>query len=221
MSAIVLIGGGGHAKVVAAILARQPERFAPIGYTDSRDRGPLLGLRHLGDDTSLETLLVRYPGLAAAIGVGFVRTATLRRRLYERLRALHLTLPAVVSPSALVADGVEVGEAAQVLDGVVVNPGATIGTGAILNTSCVVEHDVRIGDFTHVAPGAVVAGGATLGEDVLIGANATVIQGVSIADACIIGAGAVVTHSLAHSGTYVGMPARRVHGPAWANTTGE
>jgi sugar O-acyltransferase (sialic acid O-acetyltransferase NeuD family) len=211
MTPLVLVGGGGHAKVVAGVVARQRDRFTTIGYTDSANHGPLLTLQHLGTDEALPALALRHPGLCAAITVGFVRHPSPRRGIGERLRQLGIAMPAIVSTEALVEAGVSLGDGTQVLDRVVVNPGATVGAGAILNTACVIEHDVHVGDYSHVAPGAVVSGGAVIGADVLVGANATVIQGVSICDFCIIGAGAVVTRSLERAGTYVGAPARRAH----------
>jgi sugar O-acyltransferase (sialic acid O-acetyltransferase NeuD family) len=211
MTPLVLVGGGGHAKVVASVLARQRDRFTPIGYTDTANHGPLLTLRHLGTDEALPELARCHPGLCAAITVGFVRHPSPRRGIAERLREVGIAMPAIVSPEALVDAGVPLGAGAQVLDRVIVNPGASIGAGAILNTACLIEHDVQVGDYTHVAPGAVVSGGAVIGSDVLVGANATVLQGVSICDGCIIGAGAVVTRRLEQPGTYVGAPARRVH----------
>jgi len=44
MDDIVVIGGGGHAKVVIAIL-RKVRRHRILGYTDLHDHGTLLGAR--------------------------------------------------------------------------------------------------------------------------------------------------------------------------------
>jgi UDP-3-O-[3-hydroxymyristoyl] glucosamine N-acyltransferase len=73
-----------------------------------------------------------------------------------------------------------VAEGAVVMDGVVVNDGATtMGRGVIVNTNSTIEHDVELADWVHVAPGATISGGVTVGRFSMIGAGATVIEGTS------------------------------------------
>jgi acetyltransferase-like isoleucine patch superfamily enzyme len=96
------------------------------------------------------------------------------------------------------------------MDGSVINIGATLGRGAIVNTNSTIEHDVELADWVHVAPGATVSGGVTVGRFSMIGAGATVIEGIKIAARCMVGAGATVVDDLTEPGVYVGSPARRI-----------
>ena len=50
----------------------------------------------------------------------------------------------------------------------------------------------------------------TIGNNVFIGTNAVIREGVKIVDNCIIGAGAVVLKDIIESGTYVGLPAKKI-----------
>lgn len=211
MIPVAIVGGGGHARVLAGILKSLKRDFSILGYTDKDDRGPLLGLPYLGNDAALTRLLREHGTVAAAIGVGFSRTPSPRRMIQRDLERMGLMLPAIVSGRALIGEAVTIGAAVQVFDGAVVSPGATLSEGVILNSGSIVEHDVFVGPFTHVAPGAVIAGGVQLGADVLIGANATVLPGLVVAPGCIVGAGAVVARSLESPGVYAGVPARRIH----------
>lgn len=209
MTPLVLIGGGGHAKVVLAALLGSGS-YQVAGYTDAEHQGPpLLGVPRLGGAGALETFAGTHPGAAAAIGVGMTGSTAVRRRIESQAAALGLDLPVVQAPSAIVNLDVTLGPGAFLADGVLVNPSARIGRCAILNTGCIVEHDVTVGDHAHLSPGAVVCGGARIGADSWIGAGAVVNQGLRVAPGCIVGAGAVVTDHLDEPGTYVGVPARR------------
>lgn len=207
MDRIVVIGGGGHAKVLISVLKTTP--WDMVGYTDPRDRGVILGVPYVGDDTILPELLRTLDGCRAIIGLGKIDASPTRIRLQEEVRALGFEFPVIVSARAVVNDEVELGAGTAVFDGAIVNSGTVTGSGCILNTNSTVEHDCRIGDNVHVASGATVSGGVTVGTNCMIGAGATVVQGVSICHDCLIGAGAAVVGDIERPGTYLGVPARR------------
>jgi sugar O-acyltransferase (sialic acid O-acetyltransferase NeuD family) len=209
MNAIVIIGGGGHAKVLLSIL-RKLKRYRVLGYTDLNDRGEVLAAAYLGSDTELVSLAAGHDKLEAALAVGQVGLGTKRQELWFRLAELRLHFPLIVSPQAIVNEDVSAGEATVVMDGAVINCEATIGRGAIINTNSTIEHDVVIADWVHVASGATISGGAKVGRFSMIGAGATVIEGIQITEACVIGAGATVVQDLTEPGVYVGCPARRI-----------
>ncbi len=206
---IVIIGGGGHAKVVISIL-RKLERYQILGYTDLKDNGPLAGLPYLGSDHELALLSVKPKKLNAVLAVGQIGLGKQRYELWTRLQTPALLFPLIVSPDAIINDEVSAGEGAVVMDGAVVNSGATLGRGAIVNTNSTIEHDAVLADWVHVAPGATICGGVTVGRFSMIGAGATVIEGIKIAAGCIVGAGATVVHHLTEQGVYVGSPARHI-----------
>jgi sugar O-acyltransferase (sialic acid O-acetyltransferase NeuD family) len=209
MDIIVVVGGGGHAKVVISIL-RKLKRYRILGYTDVKDNGQVAGIPYLGSDRELAALSVRPKNLNVVLAVGQVGLGKLRYDLWTRLNPSPLSFPQIVSPRAIVNEGASCGEGAVVMDGAVINIGATIGRGAIVNTNSTIEHDVVLADWVHVAPGATISGGATLGRFSMIGAGATVIEGIKIACECIVGAGATVVNDLTEPGVYVGTPARRI-----------
>ena len=205
---VLVLGGGGHAKVLISVIRKLPWTIA--GYVDPRDVGPVLGVSHAGGDDVLPALLARYPGCAAAMGVGKVDATARRARIQAAAEALGYRFPPFASPDAVVNDQVELGAGTAVFDGAVVNPGVTTGPICIVNTNATVEHDCHLGTNVHVATGATVSGGVTIGDHTFVGAGAVVVHGVRIAAGCLVGAGAVVTHDLTEPGTYVGAPARRI-----------
>lgn len=208
MREIVVIGGGGHAKVLTSVLKKCDYRI--LGYTDLRDRGSVLGVPYLGDDSALAGLVEIHDRCQAIMGVGKIDASAERIGLQERISGLGFAFPVVISPRAAVNEEVELGPGTVVFDGVVVNSGTVTGECCILNTNCTVEHDCRLGHNVHVAPGAVLSGGVTIGAHTMVGAGALVIQNVTIASDCVIGAGSTVLGDLAAPGTYAGSPARKI-----------
>ena len=99
-------------------------------------------------------------------------------------------------------------DTAQLLAGCIVNEGAHLKQGVIVNSNAIVEHDASLKEFCHVGPGAAVGAGSRLDERVFVGMNATVLPGVHIGRDVTIGAGAVVTSDVAPGLTMVGVPAR-------------
>jgi UDP-perosamine 4-acetyltransferase len=207
---IVIVGGGGHARVVVSIL-RKLKLYSILGYTDVENHGPVLGIPYLGSDEKLAAQTAEPKKIVnVVLAIGQVGLGNARCELWTRLRSSFMTFPQIVSPDAIVNEGVSDGEGAVVMDGAVVNTGVSIGRGVIVNTNSTVEHDVQLEDWVHIAPGASISGGATIGRFSMIGAGATIIEGIKIAAGCMVGAGATVVHSLTEPGVYVGCPARRI-----------
>lgn len=209
MRKMVIIGGGGHAKVLISVLKRK-EEFTIIGYTDRKDNGTILGIPYLGTDDALNAILSDNPSCSAAIGIGGVIISERRKEIVRKLESIGFDLPPITSRGAIVNECVEMGQGTVVFDGAVINSGTVIGQYSILNTNSTVDHDCRIGDYVHIAPGVTISGDTRIGNNAFIGAGATIIQGITIAEDCLIGAGAVVVDDCLIPGTYVGVPARRM-----------
>jgi sugar O-acyltransferase (sialic acid O-acetyltransferase NeuD family) len=209
MSDIVVIGGGGHAKVIIGILKKMPE-INIIGYTDKADNGTVLGIPYLGTDRVLTELKYENERCSAVIGVGHLKPSNKRLEIYERILGLDFTLPSIVSPHAIINDPVDIGIGTVVFDGVVINPGVRIGKGSIINSNATIEHDCLIGDYVHIAPGATICGGVHIYNNSVIGAGATVIQNITIRDDILIGAGTTIYRDLIEPGTYIGSPLRNI-----------
>jgi sugar O-acyltransferase (sialic acid O-acetyltransferase NeuD family) len=209
MDRIVVVGGGGHAKVLISVLKKSGS-YELIGYTDVRDSGELLGIPYLGTDSVLEKMKETIADCCAAVGVGKVEVNAKRLGIVDRLVGLGFRLPVVISPHAVVNEDVTIGDGSVIFDGAVVNTGARIGRASIINTNSTVEHDCIIGDNVHLAPGANLSGGVSVGHNCMIGTGANIIQGIAICADCLIGAGSTVVKDITIPGTYAGIPASRI-----------
>ena len=164
MIKIIVIGGGGHAKVLISILKKNAE-YEVIGYTDPEDKGTLLGIPYLGKDEVIPSVMANANVQFAAMGVGSVNVNGYREMVFSNIKSFGIEFPAIISKDAIVNEEVEIGDGTVVFDGAVINSGSRIGAGVIINTHATVEHDCVIGDFTHVAPGSTLCGEVNVGRN--------------------------------------------------------
>ncbi|MEO1750161.1 acetyltransferase [Thiofaba sp. EF100] len=192
---IVILGHGGHARVVLDVLRCLGWPVAGFLTPDLAAGTDVQGLPVLGDDGWLEG--ERAGDYTYVLGLGLLpHRPTLRADLYRRVRHLGLDTPTLIHPSAIVARDVLIERGAQVMAGAVIQPGCLIGEDALLNTGCRVDHDCQIGAHAHLAPGGVLCGGVRVGEGAFIGAGAVVLPGVRIGEGAQVAAGATVRRDL-------------------------
>jgi sugar O-acyltransferase (sialic acid O-acetyltransferase NeuD family) len=196
---LVVIGAGGHAKVVVDCIEEEkkylitsliddapPEKFIS-NYTIDK--------RILDDD---------YHSVNAIIAIG---NPIQRKKIANQLKSNFVM---TIHPSAVVSKHAKIGAGCQVLATAVINAAASIGKHCIINTGAIVEHDCVLEDFVHIAPNATLGGGVIIGESSHIGMGAIVLQNITIGKNTIIGAGAVVTKNIPDNCTAVGIPAKPI-----------
>ena len=204
---LILIGGGGHALVVAEAAGLAGHGIA--GFFDDNPRAVVaqkLGLRHMG---SLDDFYRRPPGEAwFVVALGDLR---LRGAFLADLGArpdAHATT--VIHPDATVSATARIGPGGYVGPRAIVHSFASVRAHAIVNSGAIVEHECEVGENVHVAPGAVLGGNVNVGRGSLVGIGARVLPGITIGAGSVVGAGAVVVQDVADGVTVVGVPAERL-----------
>ncbi|HXE51732.1 MAG TPA: acetyltransferase [Tepidisphaeraceae bacterium] len=203
---VVIIGAGGHGKVVLDIL-REAGKHEPVGFVDSTPAltGTVVGGKPVFGPANLLPKL-RQRGIEAAIvAIGDCRVRAQYARMlleqgFELVNAIHPT--ASISSTATIGSNVVIAPMAAVCTE------AKIGDSVILNTSCVVDHECEIGEAAHICPGVHLAGRVRVGAGAWVGLGANVIQCLSIGEHATVGAGAVVIRDVPAYATVVGCPAR-------------
>lgn len=206
MSDLVILGVGGHARVLIAALELQG--ITPIGCLAPLAPGAAWpsAVAYLGDDGELSKL---DPSRIEIVnGIGSVGSTTVRRDLYLAVKSRGFTFAPVIHPSAIVSAGATLGEGAHVMAGAIVQTGAWIGDNVLVNTGAIIDHDCRIASHCHIATGACLSGAVELAEGVHVGTGAAIIQGIRIGANALIGAGSVVVRDIPPGVTAVGNPAR-------------
>ncbi len=200
---IILIGGGGHAKVV--LDAMRCAGNSAAGYVDDSDSSAIRSMSicpvYLGTIDAC-----RSASRALLIAIGDVGV---RRGLIGSLEA-NSVFGSVIHPSVIIAQSAEINDGVFVGPRAIINADARICSHAIINSGAIVEHDCVIGLNTHIAPGAALGGGVRVGDHTLVGIGSTIIPGVRIGSGCTIGAGSVVTRDVEDGATVVGVPAHNL-----------
>jgi len=206
---IVVVGAGGHARVVISVL-KSMDQYRIVGATDARkclwNTEIAKGVRVLGDDA----LLDRFAPVdcCAAIGVGGSGIPAKRKTLYQMLVSKRFHMPPIIHAFTFVAPCAEVLQGSQIMAGAVVQVESLIGENCIVNTSASVDHGCRIEGHCHIAPGAVLGGEVHVGEGTLVGLGARVLPGIRIGKGALIGAGAVVAEDVPDWAKVAGILAR-------------
>ncbi|TIV67939.1 MAG: acetyltransferase [Mesorhizobium sp.] len=196
---LYVLGFGGHARSVADVALAAGIKSLTFVDANALPDESFAGFPAI---TALPERLIAGWSIFPALGDNLSRKAAYNRHLAHIVK--------LISPSATIGVGAEVGNGTIVGHHAHVGPAASVGRGVIVNTGAAVEHECQVGEFSHISVNATVAGRVRVGSNVFVGAGATVIDKVSICDDVVIGAGATVVRDITAPGTYVGTPARPI-----------
>ena len=203
MNKVLIIGVGGHGRVVAdtlEALAAPEIAFLDDCYPEIEEVG---SWRVIGNTEGLEKWQSRYGDIIVAIGDNGTRL-----RFVRELSAIESRLPVVIHPRAYVSSNAELGAGTVVCAGAVVQPGATLGRGCIINTGATVDHDCVLGDGVHISPGVNLGGGVKIGDCTWIGIGASVREYKRIGSNVLVGVGAAVISDVVDGAVVTGVPAK-------------
>ena len=204
---IILLGGGGHAKVLIDLINTSMQ-FEISGILDTQlEIGTkVLNVPVLGDDDLLSGLYSK--GIKnVCIAIGSVKDNTRRRNLFDKVKQMGFLVPYLLHPQAIISKNVRFSEGVQIMAGVNVQTDSLFKENTIINTGAIIEHDCSIGSHVHICSGVVISGGCTVGDGTFIGAGATVMQGINIGKCVTVAAGAVVVKDVPESSMVKGVPA--------------
>ena len=202
---LILIGGGGHAKVAWELAVACG--FEVAGYL-ANHKNATLEVNYLGPDSEISNFdPIQYN---LVLGIGSVKSVLFRKEIFERFSEFGFEFQTLIHPSSFISPSALIENGVQVFPMSIVHSFAKIGANVILNTGSCIEHDAVVGAHSHISPRALILGGVEVGICSHIGANSTTLQGLKIGDMCTVGAGAVVTRSIENNLTVVGMPAKKV-----------
>ena len=132
---VIIIGAGGHAKVIADIVFCAGDEL--VGFLDDDDdkQGSLVFKEYkvLGKVSDAEKYKDCY--FVVAIGVNHMRAKIAGSLNVKYYTAIH--------PRATIADTVKIGVGSVVMAGTVINVDTVIGEHCIINTGVTVDHDWR------------------------------------------------------------------------------
>lgn len=184
---MIVIGKGGHSKVVCSYINPPPQTVEI--FEDEQ----ILNVKDVDKDITKNCFIV-------AIGDNKVRKHLYELFIKSKYRPVDVTGIGVVyssyaSKSGASKYGVYVSELSSgtfVGSNATINGGVKIGNNVIINTGAIIEHDCIIHDHAFIGPGAVLCGNVEVGEGAFIGAGVIVVPKVKIEPWRIINAGELV-----------------------------
>jgi len=116
-----------------------------------------------------------------------------------------------IHPTSLILNNVKIGEGSFVGAYSIITTNVRIGNHCILNRINQIGHDCVIGDFFSAMPGSIVSGNVNIQDSVYLGNNSCIKENITICNNTTIGMNASVVKNITESGTYVGVPSKKIN----------
>lgn len=192
-----IIGSGGFGREVKALLLNNNPKYIIDFFVDDE----------YVDGISKPLSILDIHEYEVIIAIGDPLT---RERIYKKLPKETKYFTAIHKSVQILDNNIEIGEGSIICSNVILTTNIIIGKHSQLNLSSTIGHDTIIGDFFTTAPGAKISGNCTIGNRVYFGTNSSVREKITICDDVTIGLNAGVVKNIDESGTYVGVPAKKI-----------
>lgn len=190
---LALFGYGGHAREVAAQIDKDVTFFVDDEYA-------ILGsVKPISDfDPSKYTMMVAVADSKDRFDIV--------QRLPKKTKYFSF-----IHPTAIILDSnTKIGCGTFIGANSIITTNIEIGSHCILNRGNHIGHDTRIGNYFSAMPGAIVSGNVIIHDLVYMGTNSSIKEKLSIHSLTTIGSNAAVVKNIEESGTYVGVPAKKI-----------
>lgn len=187
MEGLLIIGAGGHGKVVVEA-AELENKYNEIAFLDDNSKvDKIYDFHVVGKIKDYKKFKDKYKYAFVAIGNNKVRLDLIDELLKE-----GFIVPSIIHPRATVSKYSKLDFGTIVLSGSIVNVNCSIGKGCILNINSTLDHDSTLEDGVHVSSGAVIRSMVRIGELSTIKAGACITQGQIIEKSTVINPGTVI-----------------------------
>ncbi|WP_404417418.1 acetyltransferase [Marinospirillum sp.] len=200
---VILLGAGGHAKVVLEILRQIKQPV--LGVIDPRLKQNHIkewqGLPILGDDSDVSL----YPTdkIFLANGIGSLPGQTLRCSVYRQFKSSGYTFITLVHPTAIIAEDITLAEGVQIMAGCILGTDVQIDENTLINTGTQLDHDCKVGKHCHLAPAVVLCGNVQVEDGCHLGPSSCVVQGCHLGQGAVLGAGSTLLCDLPKGHKYL------------------
>jgi len=190
-----IIGAGGFAREIQAAMGLNCKFFVDDEYYQE-NQDNILPLSQF-DENEYEVVV--------AIGDPKDRSDMIQK-LPKNTKYFTYIHPTVIT----LGNDIEIGEGSIICAGCILTTNIKIGKHAHLNLQTTIGHDCRIGAHFTTAPGAKVSGNCKIGDMVYLGTNSSIKEKITVSKLTTIGSNATVVKDIQESGTYVGVPAKKI-----------
>ena len=196
---LLIIGCGGHAKVVSDIA--KCLNILDINYHDfDIEKNIFL------DKDVIHKDIKNYDGdFFVAIGDNFLREKVTRNFKTNNPNSKAATL---IHPTSVISDNCSIGEGTVIMPQTVVSSFSKIGDGVIINNFASIDHDNNLMNFCSIAPGVVTGGNVSIGFRSAICLGAVIRNKIQIGSDTVIGGASFVNKNISDNNLAYGSPAK-------------
>lgn len=160
---VIIVGGGGHARVLADLILSD-SNLELVGFADDQINAGhevLPGIKVLCQtDPKACSAYAQY----FIIGIG---NNEVRARLFQQFKTV-LQPVVLIHEFSSVSPHAHLGSGTVILAGSVISAGVSIGENVIVNSMSLIDHDTVVGDHVHIAQGCVIGSNALIGSSLML-----------------------------------------------------
>ena len=205
----LIIGAGGHCKVLLSLLFEDSLGYLPIGIIDEHHtkNEKILSISVVGGTNLLQKYFeegVKFAFLA-------IGDNQKRKTMYDHIERIGFECPNLISKLANVSRTASLGKGNVICPFSNIGPSVEINNNNLINTHSNIEHETKIGSHCHIAPNATISGKSNLGDFIFLGTGSTVIERITISSNTFVAAGGVIVKDITeNSCMYAGVPAKKI-----------
>jgi sugar O-acyltransferase (sialic acid O-acetyltransferase NeuD family) len=120
--------------------------------------------------------------------------------------------PTLIDPSVIMLnrESIQIGSGSIICAGSILTCDIELGIFSNINLNTTIGHDCKLGDFFTTAPLVSISGKTTIDNNVYFGCSSSCHENINIVKDVTIGMGGVVVKDISESGTYVGVPVKKI-----------
>ena len=170
MKKLILIGGGGHCVSCIDVIELEGA-YKIVGILDTADKvgNNVLGYEIIGTDEDITQYIKA--GYSFLITLGQIKSAQLRKKLYNKLLKNNAKIATILSPRAYISKHTTIESGSIIMHDALINAGVQIQENCIINTKAIIEHQTTIEAHCHISTGAIINGNVTVKEGTFFGSN--------------------------------------------------
>ena len=145
---LIILGAGGHGKVVADI-ASQTGKYSDIFFLDDNSKDEKV-IGKCNEYLSFKDSNVEmYPAFGSNLG---------RIEWEEKIEKAGIKLAKIIHPLAYISPTAEISDGCVIMPYAIINTNTKVKKACIINIGAILDHDCILEEGCHLAPGAIVKG---------------------------------------------------------------
>jgi sugar O-acyltransferase (sialic acid O-acetyltransferase NeuD family) len=197
-SRVMVIGAGDGGKIVAELLGLDLIKYELAGFLDDKKElwgQEMEGSRVLGGTDQLQTLSEQ--GIFDSVIISITANMTVRRKLFEKYRALGYKFINIIHPSVFVSPSAQLGTGNLIYGMVYIGTQTKIGDNNLISAHSSIDHHNKVGSHNLFGPGCLTSGDVTIGDSCIFGAGVGIEPHLKIGNNIKVASGLAITSHVA------------------------